>query len=101
MAKTKPRSSRLSRAESNIGPLQAVGALADHHVALMDVDEVDPDTRSRRDDLRPRPATGVRGRSCHQPEVRGAVIGDDQEAVLLVIDRVLDVCAAPFDQLRW
>ena len=67
-------------------------------MAAVDVGEVEPHPRAFRHDLGPRRSPRAVDRGGHQPEVGRSVVGEDQQSVLLVVDRVLDVVPPRFDQ---
>src|SRR4029077_5605680 len=64
----------------------------------MHIHPVEAHARTLRNDLRPRLAARPRHRRRYESEVARAVIGQDQEALLLVVARILDPVAAGFDE---
>ncbi len=63
----------------------------------MDVHEVQPHVLALRHDLGPRGAARTFDGRRHEPEVLRAVVREDEEAILLVFDRILDVPATRLD----
>src|SRR5437870_6201780 len=61
------------------------------------VDQVEPNAGALRHDFRPGRPARTRDGCGHQPEVARAVVGQNQETVFLVVDRILDVSAARLD----
>src|SRR5207302_6202213 len=88
------------RSAQDLDSLQAIRPLAEDDVTPVHVDEVEPHARALRHHLGPRRARRAGYGRGHEPEVEGAVIGEQEEALLLVVDRVLDVRPARLDQHR-
>ena len=86
-----------SSAVEDLEPLEAVGSLPEDHVIDVNVGRVEPDARPLGDDLRPVLDAWIVKRRRDQPEVAGMVIGEDHEAVALMIDRVLHAAAPGLD----
>ena len=86
-----------SFAVEDLEPLEAVGSLPEHNVIDVNVGRVEPDARPLGDELCPLIFAGIVERRGDQPKVAGAVIGEDHEAVALMVDRVLDAAAPGLD----
>src|SRR5439155_23438900 len=80
--------------------LQAVGPLPEHDMAFVHVDEVEPHARPLWHDLSPRSPARARDRRGHQPEVGRTIVGEDQETILLVVDRIFDIVPPRLNELR-
>src|SRR5207237_7054921 len=59
-----------------------------------------PHARPLRHDLSPRGPARARDRRGHQPEVGRPIVGEDQETILLVVDRIFDIVPPRLDELR-
>ncbi len=80
-------------------PAQPLGPLEEHEVAGEDVDPAELDLGPVRHHLPPMVVPGRRHGGRHQLEVLGPIgVGDDEEAVVPVLQAVLDVLAPGLDQ---
>lgn len=80
---------------------EAIGAAADDEVVGEGVDALERPAGRGRDEGRPVGEAWVAGGGGHHLEVRGAVVGADEEAVGVVVERVVDALGAFGDEREW
>src|SRR5438309_10108595 len=89
-----------SAAVEDLESLQPVRTLAEHYMVDMHVSGVEAHAMTLGHDLAPRlTARGVEWRG-NQSEVARAVVGEDHEAIALVVDRVLHARPPRLDHHR-